>query len=169
MLEWGVLKLKWDIARKVNALLYTQSRYFYEESKQKIEKSNCHLTANYLAGIDNELWNIEKEGVSDVHNIFDGEGNISHWLEEYKSLDDALKEHEFPILCRILWWNEGSHSLIILWRTGNGRCIWFEQRWYWDDMTFCDVQQEIHAYTDGWLQIRWRKMFCKSISLPSQK
>lgn len=158
--EWNnLLLLTWEIAQRINALLFLQDTKSWELHNLKARRSNCHIAANYLAGIDNQLWKMDS--ISFQYDLFDENWNVSHWLKEYQSLNDAIIENQFPILCTIYW--EHSHALIILWVASNGRLLWFEQRWYKWEMMFCDVRQEVYEYAGGNLWMGKRKIFCKSI------
>ena len=178
-LEWeeSVLEVKWEVARKIHALLYLNDRWNISNENSKAEElqkySNCHITSNYLTWLDNEIGNIKSwrkhTGISDNHNTSNEEGIIPMDMIEYSSIDKAISDNELPLLCRIVVNKKPYHSMIILWKMEEGRIIWFEQRWMWGEWIFCDIEQEIHAYTDGWLQIQGRQLFCKAFSLPSQK
>jgi hypothetical protein len=177
--EKSTLEVSWSIARKINTLLFHGSKIKRSQKSRQLKNwSNCHITANYLADIDNELWNIHINGITDQHWVFNREWKVAHGLVNYDSIEDAISENDFPCLIRFTWgwWWDGLHSIVVLGRTKwDKKIVWFEQAWYQKWWNFIDVQEALDlekAYVKHqWFNELRIEIFSKSLAdvLPLKK
>lgn len=90
-----LLQITWDIARKISLLIYAASK-----NKKLISNSNCHATADYIAGLSNEIWNDNDIPWATEYDIHDENGNLDKWYS-HLPLYKAIQKWWFPLACRI--------------------------------------------------------------------
>lgn len=150
-------KLKQNIGRKIQALLYIQSRSRrdndsiwddwdtpdkYKTCTDFLLKNKCFQIAHWLWGLDiPKLGNEERGNLELWENI---------WIEE------AHKQFDFPFFWIVNHQKQARHIFVILWKDEQWY-LWFEKDWNWAARFF-------HYEEDIFKWDRWdRHLFLKEI------
>lgn len=142
------LSIKWEISRKINALLFVEEKGKLDKRAFKDVKSgsDCHTTAHYLSEISNKIWKIKVSDSTDRDWIFDEDDNPIHDWIKTTDLEGDIVSDKFPKLCKICIWNDIVYSVLILGKTNSWRPICFHQNGIWWEWSFTDFKHLVEIW-----------------------
>jgi len=149
---WGLTAWEWDNAEfcELRSDIAWRIELLIPDSLFGADQSDGHVTADFLWWIADNLGNVRWSFDMRMKNMKSDE------YTQYWSLQEALENHEFPFIVRIMsdqWWEQ---SVVAVCQLEDGTAVWFEQTGEWGSWWFCEIEKTIRAN-------KGEHIFCKDV------